>query len=167
MRLSEASAHLGLFSTRIKEESPLTLPNWDREGKIGNLWTSSTAVKAADAMLLTCPSPYEKRCLLRLLATTDFGDGGSIASRYGQLSWKIDMAEPSLRSDECPLLGDETFDDASLLTALEKNGYWEQARNWAKKLEASGESCWKSAANHVTEMQVTWFLTFTFHKKIS
>lgn len=153
MRLSEASAHLGLFSTRIKEESPLILPNLEREGKIGNSWTSSTAVKAAEAMLLTCPSPYEKRCLLRLLAATDFGDGGSIASRYGQLSWKIDMAEPSLRSGECPLLGNETFDDASLLTALEKNGYWEQARSWAKKLEASGESCWKSAANHVTEMQ--------------
>ncbi|KAH6833706.1 spatacsin carboxy-terminus protein [Perilla frutescens var. hirtella] len=153
MRLSEASAHLGLFSTRIKEESPLTLPNWEREGKIGNSWTRSIAVKAADAMLLTCPSPYEKRCLLRLLAATDFGDGGSIASRYGQLSWKIDRAEPSLRSDECPLLGNETFDDASLLTALEKNGYWEQARSWAKKLEASGESCWKSAASHVTEMQ--------------
>lgn len=155
MRLSEASAHLGLFSTRIKEESSPSLPNSEREGKIGNSWTSSTAVKAADSMLSTCASPYEKRCLLRLLAATDFGDGGSIASRYGQLSWKIDMAEPSLRSDECPLLGNETFDDASLLTALEKNGYWEQARSWAKKLEASGESHWKFAANHVTEMQVT------------
>ncbi|KAI3451060.1 hypothetical protein Pfo_007725 [Paulownia fortunei] len=153
MRLSEASAHLGSFATRIKEESPHTQPNWEREGKIGNSWTSSTAVKAADAMLLTCPSPYEKRCLLRLLAATDFGDGGSIATRYGQLYWKIDMAEPSLRSDECPLLGNETLDDASLLAALENNGYWEQARSWAKQLEASGESCWKSAANHVTEMQ--------------
>ena len=155
MLLSEASAHLGLFSTIIKEESPLTLPNWEREGKVGTSWTTSTAVKAADAILLTCPSPYEKRCLLRLLAATDFGDGGSIAARYGQLSWKIDMAEPSMRGDECPLLGNETFDDASLLSALEKNGYWEQARCWAKKLEASGESRWKSAANHVTEMQVT------------
>ncbi|KAL0282298.1 UNVERIFIED_CONTAM: hypothetical protein Sangu_2486000 [Sesamum angustifolium] len=113
-----------------------------------------SAVKAADAMLLTCPSPYEKRGLLRLLAATDFGDGGSTATRYGQLCWKIDMAEPSLRSDECPLLGNETFDDASLLSALEKNGYWEQARSWAKQLEASGEPRWKSAANHVTEMQV-------------
>ncbi|KAK4394130.1 hypothetical protein Sango_1883800 [Sesamum angolense] len=113
-------------------------------------------LRAADAMLLTCPSPYEKRGLLRLLAATDFGDGGSTATRYGQLCWKIDMAEPSLRSDECPLLGNETFDDASLLSALEKNGYWEQARSWAKQLEASGETRWKSAANHVTEMQVTY-----------
>ncbi|KAL1567189.1 hypothetical protein AAHA92_02695 [Salvia divinorum] len=63
------------------------------------------------------------------------------------------MAEPSLRGDECPLLGNETFNDASLLSALEMNGYWEQARCWAKKLGASGESRWKSAANHVTEMQ--------------
>ncbi|KAL8476787.1 hypothetical protein ACS0TY_029186 [Phlomoides rotata] len=152
MRLSEASAHLGSFTSRIKEESH-TQPNWEREGKIENSWPSSTAVKAADAMLLTCPSPYEKRCLLRLLAAADFADGGSASTRYGRLSWKIDMAEPSLRSDDCPLLGNETFDDASLLNALEKNGYWEQARSWAKQLEVSGESCWRSAANHVTEMQ--------------
>ncbi|GFP83268.1 protein ddb_g0268328 [Phtheirospermum japonicum] len=159
MRLSEASAHLGSFASRIIEESPHTQPNWEREGKIGNSWISSTAVKAADAMLLKCPSPYEKRCLLRLLAATDFGDGGSTATRYGQQCWKIDMAEPSLRSDECPLLGNETLDYTSLLTALEKNGYWEQARSWAKQLEASGESCWKSAANHVTEMQAEAMVT--------
>ncbi|KAL6583192.1 hypothetical protein OROMI_005270 [Orobanche minor] len=153
MRLSEASAHLGSFSSRIKEESPHTQPNWEIEGKFGNSWISSTAVKAADAMLFKCLSPYEKKCLLRLLAATDFGDGGSTAARYGQLHWKTDMAEPSLRNDECPLLGNETFDDATLLNALEKNGYWEEARSWAKQLEASGESSWKSAANHVTEMQ--------------
>ncbi|KAL3818833.1 hypothetical protein ACJIZ3_004738 [Penstemon smallii] len=150
MRLSEASAHLGSFATRNKEELPHMQPI---EGKIGNSWTSLTAVKAADAMLLTCSSPYDKRCLLRLLAATDFGDGGSAATRYGRLCWKIDMAEPSLRSEDFPLLGNETLDDASLLTALEKNGYWEQARSWAKQLEASGETRWKSAANHVTEMQ--------------
>lgn len=166
MRISEASAYLGSFTTRIKEESPQTQPNWEREGKIGNSWTSATAVKAADAMLLTCPSPYERRCLLRLLSATDFGDGGSTATRYGQLCWKVDMAESSLRSDDCPLLGNETYDDSSLLTALEKNGYWEQARSWAKQLEASGESCWKYAANHVTEMQVNFCLTFVFHYNI-
>ncbi|GER35123.1 spatacsin, partial [Striga asiatica] len=153
MRLSEASAHLGSFASRIKEETSHTQQSWEREEKVGNSWTISTAVKAADSMLLKCPSPYEKRCLLRLLAATDFGDGGSTSTRYGQLCWKIDMAEPSLRSDECPLLGNETLDDASLLDALEKNGYWEEARSWAKQLEASGEPCWKSAANHVTEMQ--------------
>ncbi|KAL7104527.1 hypothetical protein ACP275_08G250800 [Erythranthe tilingii] len=153
MRVSEAKAHLGSFATRIKEEYFHAQSNWDKEGRIGNSWTSSMAVKAADAMLLTCPSPYEKRCLLKLLSATDFGDGGSTATRYGQLCWKIDMAEPSLRSVDYPLLGNETFDDSSLLTALEKNGYWEQARSWAKQLEVSGESCWKFASNHVTEMQ--------------
>lgn len=161
MRLSEASAHLGSFSTRIKEESSLIHHHSEREGKIGSSWIVSTSVKAADAVLLTCPSPYEKRCLLRLLAATDFGDEGSTATRFGRLCWKIDMAEPSLRSDDCPLLGNESLDDASLLTALEKNGYWEQARSWAKQLEVSGESQWKSAANHVTEMQVH-FLTLIF-----
>lgn len=156
MRVAEASAHLGSFSTRITEESPHIQQYHEREGTIGISWISTTAAKAADAILSRCSSPYEKRCLLQLLSTTDFSDGGSAATRYGRLYWKINMAEPSLRSDDFPLLGNETLDDASLLAALEKNGYWEQARSWAKQLEASGESRWKSAVNHVTEMQVNY-----------
>lgn len=153
MRLSEASAHLGSFSTRIKEEPAHLQANIGREGQIGTTWISSTAVKAADAMLSTCPSPYEKRCLLRLLAATDFGDGGSAATYYKRLYWKINLAEPSLRKDDFLHLGNETLDDASLLTALEKNSHWEHARNWAKHLEASGGP-WKSAVHRVTENQV-------------
>ncbi|KAJ4966442.1 hypothetical protein NE237_018291 [Protea cynaroides] len=152
MRLSEASAHLASFSARIKEESPLLSASIGREGQIGTSWISSTAVKAADAMLSTCPSAYEKRCLLQLLAATDFGDGGSAAACFRRLYWKINLAEPSLRNGEYPYLGNETLDDASLLTALEKNGHWEQARNWARQLEASGGP-WKSAVHHVTEAQ--------------
>lgn len=153
LRVAEASAHLGSFSTRIKEESPHIHQSREKEGTIGISWISSTAAKAADAILSRCSSPYEKRCLLQLLSATDFSDGGSAATRYGRLYWKINLAEPSLRSDDFSLLGNETLDDASLLAALEKNGYWEQARSWAKQLEASGESRWKSAVNHVTEMQ--------------
>lgn len=138
MRLSEASAHLGSFSFRIKEAAS---------------WINSTAVKAADAILSTCPSPYEKRCLLELLASTDFADGGSGAAYYRRLYWKINLAEPVLRKHEDLQLGNETLDDASLLTALENNGYWEQARNWARQLEVTGEP-WKSAVHHVTERQV-------------
>ncbi|GLT61213.1 hypothetical protein SLA2020_339350 [Shorea laevis] len=152
MRLSEASAHLGSFSSRIKEEPAYLLANIGREGQVGNSWISSTAIKAADAMLSICPSPYEKRCLLQLLAATDFGDGGCAGTYYRRLYWKINLAEPSLRKDDGPHLGTETLDDASLLTALEKNGHWEQARNWAKQLEASGGS-WKSSVHHVTETQ--------------
>lgn len=142
MRLSEASAHLGMFSTSKEEAS----------------WISSTAVKAADAILSTCPSPYEKRCLLQLLASTDFADGGSAAACYRRLYWKINLAEPVLRKHEDLQLGNETLDDASLLSTLENNGYWEQARNWARQLEASGAP-WKSAAHHVTERQVN-FVSF-------
>ncbi|KAF5727678.1 hypothetical protein HS088_TW22G01374 [Tripterygium wilfordii] len=152
MRLSEASAHLGSFSSRVKEEPFHVVSNTGREGKIGKSWMGSTAVNAADAMLSTCPSPYEKRCLLQLLAATDFGDGGSAATHYRRLYWKINLAEPSLRKDSGIHLGNETFDDGSLLTALEKSGYWEQARNWARQLEASGGP-WKSAIHHVTESQ--------------
>lgn len=152
MRLSEASAHLGSFSARIKEEHACAQANIGREGQIGTSWISSTAIKAADAMLSTCPSPYEKRCLLQLLSATDFGDGGSAATHYRRLYWKINLAEPSLRKDDGLHLGNETLDDASLLTALEKNGHWEQARNWAKQLEASGGS-WKSTVHHVTMTQ--------------
>lgn len=156
MRLSEASAHLGSFSARIKEEPATAQANIGREGQIGTSWISSTAIKAADAMLSTCPSPYEKRCLLQLLSATDFGDGGSAATHYRRLYWKINLAEPSLRKDDGLHLGNETLDDASLLTALEKNGHWEQARNWAKQLEASGGS-WKSTVHHVTVTQVLYF----------
>ncbi|KAK4366838.1 hypothetical protein RND71_014718 [Anisodus tanguticus] len=151
MRLSEASAHLGSFSARIKEE-PHVYTQSGKEGKIGSLWISSTAVKAANAMLSRCPSPYEKRCLLHLLAATDFGDGGSAATCYQRLYWKVNLAEPSLRKNDGLHLGNEPLDDASLLRALEEHGHWEQARNWAKHLEASGGS-WKSATHHVTETQ--------------
>ena len=154
MRLSEASAHLGSFSARVKDE-PIHIPkNLGRDEQIGSSWISVTAMKAADAKLATCPSPYEKRCLLQLLAATDFGDGGSATAYYRWLYWKINFAEPSLRRDNGVHLGNEALDDdASLLTALERNGQWEQARNWAKQLDVSGGS-WKSAVHHVTEMQV-------------
>ncbi|CAI0554804.1 unnamed protein product [Linum tenue] len=95
-------------------------------------------------MLSTCPSAYEKRCLLQLLAATTY---------YRQLYWKINLAEPSLRKEDGLNLGNESLDDASLLEALEKNGLWEQARNWARQLGASG-GAWKSAIHHVTETQV-------------
>lgn len=157
MRLSEASAHLGSFSARIKEESTRLQSNVGREVQIGTSWISSTAIKAADAMLLTCPSPYEKRCLLQLLAATDFGDGGSAAAYYRRLFWKINLAEPLLRKDDILHLGSETLDDVSLATALEDNRHWEQARNWARQLEASGGP-WKSAVHHVTETQVLFEL---------
>ncbi|KAG9129276.1 hypothetical protein Leryth_015660 [Lithospermum erythrorhizon] len=150
MRLSEASAHLGSFSLRIKEEHINS--NNGRELQIGNSWISSTALKAADAVLSTCPSPYERRCFLQLLAVTDFGDGGSAMIYYKRLYWKINLAEPELRSDECLDLGDVSLDDASLLNALEKNRYWDQARSWAQHLEATGGS-WKSVAHNVTEKQ--------------
>ncbi|KAJ4828081.1 hypothetical protein Tsubulata_018948, partial [Turnera subulata] len=152
MRLSEAAAHLGSFSSRIKDEPSSFQSNVGREGQSGTLWISSTAVKAANAMLSTCPSPYEKRCLLQLLSSTDFGDGGSAASHYRRLYWKINLAEPMLRKDVELHLGDEALDDSSLLKELEKNGHWEQARNWARQLEATGGP-WKSAVHHVTETQ--------------
>ena len=172
MRLSEASAHLGSFSARIKDEATQLHTNVGREAQIGVSWISSMAVKAADATLLSCPSPYEKRCLLQLLAATDFGDGGSTATFYRRLYWKINLAEPSLRKDDLLQLGNETLDDASLLAELEKNGHWDQARNWAKQLEATGGQ-WKSAVHHVTETQVPVFscllyyiITFLFFYEI-
>lgn len=152
MRLPEASAHLASFSARIKEEPFLIQVNLMRDGLLKTAWISSTAVKAAEAMLSTCPSAYEKRCLLQLLAAADFADGGFASTYFRRLYWKINLAEPSLPKDDDVYLGNETLDDASLLTALENNGRWEQARNWARQLESSGAS-WKSAVHHVTEAQ--------------
>ncbi|XXG85857.1 hypothetical protein AAC387_Pa11g0871 [Persea americana] len=152
MRLTEAAAHMASFSFRIKEERNHAPINMGRDGQLGTQWISSTAVKAADAILSKCPSAYEKRCLLQLLAAADFGDGGSAAACFRRLYWKINLAEPSLRKGDDLYLGNETLDDASLLTALEKNGYWEQARSWARQLESSGGP-WKSIVHHVTETQ--------------
>ncbi|CAH9071176.1 unnamed protein product [Cuscuta epithymum] len=150
MRLAEASAHLGSFSARIKEEPQTHTHMW--KGQVGNFWICSTAVKAADAVLLKCASSYEKRCLLQLLAATEFGDGGSAAASYRRLLWKINLAEPSLQKGDDLYLSSESMDDASLLVALEKHGYWEHARSWARQLE-TGVGSWKSAVHHVTEMQ--------------
>ncbi|KAK4264830.1 hypothetical protein QN277_025955 [Acacia crassicarpa] len=158
MRLSEASAHLGSFSLRIKEEPTYLQANVGKEGQIGTSWISSTASKAADAVLSTCPSPYEKRCLLQLLAATDFGDGGYASAYYRKCYWKINLAEPLLCKNDELQLGNETSDDASLLYALEKNRHWEQARNWARQLEASGGQ-FKSVMNHVTESQAESMVT--------
>ncbi|XP_020677460.1 uncharacterized protein LOC110096041 isoform X3 [Dendrobium catenatum] len=152
MRLSEASVHLTSFSSRIKDESFYMLANMQRDGILKATWIISTAAKAAEAMLSTCPSAYEKRCLLQLLAGTDFGDGGSTSIYFQRLHWKINLAEPSLRKDEDLDLGDETLGDDSLLAALENNGRWDQARNWARQLESAGAS-WKCAVHHVTETQ--------------
>uniref|UniRef100_A0A1D1XPJ7 Protein DDB_G0268328 n=3 Tax=Anthurium amnicola TaxID=1678845 RepID=A0A1D1XPJ7_9ARAE len=152
MRLSEASAHLSSFSARIKEEPYHLNLNATRDGQINIPWISSTAVKAADAVLSTCPSAYEKRCLLQLLAAADFGDGGTANTGYQRQYWKINLSEPLLCNDSDRCLGNETMDDVSLLMSLERDGHWEQARNWAKQLEPSGETS-KSMVHHVTEMQ--------------
>ncbi|XP_024004647.1 uncharacterized protein LOC18029040 isoform X2 [Eutrema salsugineum] len=152
MRLSEASAHLGSFWARVKDESMPFQSNTAKEVNFGASWISKTAVKAADAILSTCPSPYEKRCLLQLLAAIDFGDGGSAATYYRRLYWKVNLAEPSLRTENDLGLGSGALDDGSLLAALEKNRQWEQARNWAKQLETIGAP-WTSSVHHVTETQ--------------
>ncbi|XP_023634817.1 uncharacterized protein LOC17879534 [Capsella rubella] len=151
MRLSEASAHLGSFWARVKEESMHFQSNTSKDVSFGASWISRTAVRAADAVLSTCPSPYEKRCLLQLLAATDFGDGGTAATYYRRLYWKVNLAEPSLRENDLDI-GNEVLTNGSLLTALEKNRQWEQARNWAKQLETIGTN-WTSSVHHVTETQ--------------
>lgn len=152
MRLSEASAHLASFSARLKEESQQALVASSKGNKIGATWIASAALKAADAMLTTCPSAYERRCLLQLLAAAEFGDGGSAAARFRRLYWKTQLAEPALRQGAGLLSDNANLDDGALLTALEKSGCWEEARSWARQLESSGQE-WKSAVHHVTERQ--------------
>eukprot|EP01018_Ginkgo_biloba_P020370 Gb_30364 [translate_table: standard] len=152
MRLAEASAHLASFSARLKEEAHAAQTTSSKGNKIATTWITSAAVKAADAMISTCPSAYEQRCLLQLLAAADFGDGGSAATRFRRLYWKIQLAEPALRQGAELILEGSKSDDGALLTALEKSGYWEEARSWARQLELSGPQ-WKSAVHHVTETQ--------------
>lgn len=154
MRISEASAHLASFTVRIKDE--VSQLNSTKEAGVVSGWVVVTAVKAADAVLSTCPSIYEKRCLLQLLAEVDFADGGSSSSYFRRRYWKINLSEPSLFKEGDIYEWNDSMDDASLLTALEKDGLWEQARTWARQLESS-DIAWESTLDHVTESQVFGF----------
>ncbi|RLN30060.1 uncharacterized protein C2845_PM05G27470 [Panicum miliaceum] len=152
MRLPEASAHLASFSVRIKDEASHTQLNSSKEVSVVAGWVAATAVKAADAVLSTCPSIYEKRCLLQLLSAVDFADGGASSSYFSKRYWKINLSEPSLYKDTDIYDWNDLMDDASLLTSLEKDGQWEQARTWASQLESS-DIAWESTLDHVTESQ--------------
>lgn len=152
MRLSEASAHLASFSARLKDETSHAQLNSSKEESAMAGWVAVTVVKAADAVLSTCPSIYEKRCLLQLLAVVDFSDGGSSAAYFRRGYWKIILAEPSVCKDGDTYKWNDSMDDASLLASLEKDGRWEEARTWARQLESS-DVAWESTFDHVTESQ--------------
>ncbi|KAJ1264321.1 hypothetical protein BS78_09G254700 [Paspalum vaginatum] len=152
MRLSEASAHLASFSVRIKDEASHAQVNSSKEVSVIAGWVAVIAVKAADAVLSTCPSIYEKRCLLQLLSAVDFADGGTSSSYFSKRYWKINLSEPSLYKDGDIYNWNDLMDDDSLLTSLEKDGRWEEARTWARQLESS-DIAWESTLDHVTESQ--------------
>lgn len=157
MRLSEASAHLALFSARLKEESHQAQYMQNRGGKVSTAWITVAAVTAADTMLTACPSAYERRCLLQLLAGADFGDGGTAALRFCRLYWKIQLAEPALQQGSTSVVEGTNLEDDALLLALEKQGKWEEARSWARQLELSGQNA--KAVHHVTETQAEAMVT--------
>ncbi|XP_024514946.1 spatacsin [Selaginella moellendorffii] len=146
MRLSEASAHLADFSAFLKEEIH------SRGGRSGTTWISKAAIAGANAILAACPSAYEKRCMLQLLAAADFGDGGVAAMGYRKLYWKIQLADPSLRQGRQSGTQVDDLDDDALLKDLEASGQWEDARSWARQLDLSNQGN-SGAVHHVTEMQ--------------
>ncbi|XP_006643839.2 uncharacterized protein LOC102717287 isoform X2 [Oryza brachyantha] len=152
MRLPEASAHLASFSARLKEEASHAQLSSSKEESAMMGWVAVTVVKAADAVLLTCPSIYERRCLLELLSAADFSDGGYSSAYFRRSYWKIILAEPSVCKDGDIYKWNDSMDDASLLASLEKDGRWEQARTWARQLESS-DVAWESTFDHVTESQ--------------
>jgi spatacsin len=160
MRLSEASAHLASFAARIKDEASQL--NSTKEAAVISGWVVVTAVKAADAVLSTCPSIYEKRCLLQLLAEVDFADSDTSSFYFRRKYWKINLSEPSLFKDGDIYEWNDSMDDASFLEALEKDGLWEQARTWARKLESSNIA-WEYTLDHVTESQVFVFFVYILH----
>ncbi|KAJ7523405.1 hypothetical protein O6H91_18G050100 [Diphasiastrum complanatum] len=158
MRLSEASAHLTSFSVLVKDEiHHMQITNL-RSARSMIIWITAAAVTAADAVLATCPSAYERRCLLQLLATANFGDGGSAAIRYGRLHWKVKLAEPALRQGSEAVVQGTAVEDEALLTALEERGLWEEARSWALQLDLSGQQS-ASAVHHVTAAQAEALVT--------
>lgn len=156
MRISDAGAQLASFSHCLKEDQRKQHSQHTRSTKSNTMWITAAAVAAADAMLDSCPSPYEHRCLLQLLSAADFGDGGSAAIRFRKLYWKMQLAEPSLRSRSGSLADAKNLDDDALLQELEKNGQWEESRSWAGQLDLSSQHT-RSAFHHVTETQVSNF----------
>jgi spatacsin len=152
LRISEAAAHLAAFSGLLKEEIRKQHGQQTKIGKVETLWITAAAVAAADAMLEACPSVYERRCLLQLLSAADFGDGGQAAMRFRRFYWKMQLAEPALRSTDL-VAGAADLDDEALLTVLETNGHWEESRSWARQLDLSLQRS-NSALHHVTETQV-------------
>ncbi|XP_024371913.1 uncharacterized protein [Physcomitrium patens] len=152
MRISDAGAQLASFSHCLKEDQRKQHSQHTRSTKSNTMWITAAAVAAADAMLDSCPSPYEHRCLLQLLSAADFGDGGSAAIRFRKLYWKMQLAEPSLRSRSGSLADAKNLDDDALLQELEKNGQWEESRSWAGQLDLSSQHT-RSAFHHVTETQ--------------
>lgn len=152
MRISEAGAHLASFSGSLKDEQRRQ-QGPHKHLKSNTVWITAAAVAAADAMLDGCPSPYERRCLLQLLSAADFGDGGLAAIRFRKMYWKMQLAEPALRSGSGLLANAKDLDDEALLLELEKNGQWEEARSWAGQLDLSSQRT-SSALHHVTETQV-------------
>jgi spatacsin len=153
LRISEAAANLAAFSTLLKEEVRKQHGQQTKIGKAETLWITAAAVAAADAMLEACPSVYERRCLLQLLSAADFGDGGQAAMRFRRFYWKMQLAEPALRSTDL-VAGAADLDDEALLTVLETNGHWEESRSWARQLDLSLQRS-NSALHHVTETQVS------------
>ena len=153
MRLSEASAHLASFSARMKEEPYYLNSNAGINESIRTSWVSKISVKAENAVVSTCPSSYEKICLLRLLEAAEFGDGGIANTCFQREHWKFSVAAPLLCTSTDIDIESEAFDDISLLMGLVKIGKWEEARHWAKLMESSDETS-RSLVHHVTEMQV-------------
>lgn len=152
MRITEAGAHLATFSGSLKDEQRRQAgPH--KHLKTNTSWITAAAEAAANAMLEGCPSAYERRCLLQLLSGADFGDGGLAAIRYRKMYWKMQLAEPDLRSGSGLLAKAKDLDDEALLQHLEKNGQWEEARSWAGQLDLSSQRT-SSALHHVTETQV-------------
>lgn len=154
MRISEAGAQLASFSASLKDEQRKQQIQHTKNLKSTTIWITSAAVAAADAMLDGCPSPYERRCLLQLLSAADFGDGGLAAIRFRKMYWKMQLAEPALRSGSGLVANAKDLEDEALLQELEKNGQWEEARSWAGQLDLSSQRT-SSALHHVTETQVT------------
>ena len=106
--------HLSSFSARIKDEASTQLRSKLFQRRVIAEWVAITAVKAADAVLSTCSTIYEKRCLLQLLSAVDFADGGTSSSYFSPRYWKSNLFEPSLCKDGDIYNWNDLMDDASL-----------------------------------------------------
>ncbi|GAQ85863.1 hypothetical protein KFL_002580120 [Klebsormidium nitens] len=124
---AEAAAHFEKFGWGLAHGRA------DAEGLRRGL-AARAAVAAADAVLATCPTEYERKLLLEVLAGLhEWGPAAEDGARYKRLSLAAQLSSPGV-----PL--DESCTPEALLHSLAAARKWDEARELAQQLDHNPSS---------------------------